>query len=263
MTRTAVAAAAAAVAGALLVSCGNADSGDSGPHKVEGEAAPAGGSEHADKDGDGKDGGKNDGKGGGGSKNTRDGSHDGASEGKGGEPGSGTSGPGGSSGSGTASGSSGGGSPSPGDSASAPGPGGGGRCATPDLRASFGPNHPGAGQKNFSVVLTNESGRTCTVHGYPGLAFVNDAGEEVSIDPTRAPGQSQTITLEPGSSAWAPLSYSNPEMTGVTTVDPAAARITPPDERASLTAPWEGGPVTNTGKASVPKIGPLAPGTGP
>ncbi|NED06890.1 DUF4232 domain-containing protein, partial [Streptomyces sp. SID6648] len=42
-----------------------------------------------------------------------------------------------------------------------------GRCHTGELRASVGRVDPGAGQRNFPVVLTNTSGRTCTVHGYP------------------------------------------------------------------------------------------------
>jgi len=51
-------------------------------------------------------------------------------------------------------------------------------------------------------------------------------------------------------------------MTGVPTVTPEAVKITPPDERASLAISWSGGPVIKTGKASVPKISSLRPGTG-
>jgi len=48
------------------------------------------------------------------------------------------------------------------------------RCHTSDLRASVGKNDPGAGQENFPVVLTNRSGRTCTVYGYPGAVGVDE-----------------------------------------------------------------------------------------
>jgi hypothetical protein len=138
-----------------------------------------------------------------------------------------------------------------------------GHCHTSELKASVGDNEPGAGQENFALVLTNKSQRSCTVYGFPGLAFVNSAGAQVSLNPTRAGSAQPPVRLAPGSSAWAPLSFSNPEMTGVTTVDPAAVEITPPDEKAPLKTSWPGGPVTNTGKASVPQVGPFQAGSKP
>ncbi|MFF7534464.1 DUF4232 domain-containing protein [Streptomyces bobili] len=137
------------------------------------------------------------------------------------------------------------------------------RCRTSDLRASIGPNDPGAGQENFEVILTNGSGRTCTVYGFPGIAFVDGAGEAVTPDPERATGQEQpTVTLKPGASAWSALTFTNPEVTGVTTVTPAAVLVTPPDETASIRVAWSGGKVSNTGKASVPQVSPFRPGDG-
>ncbi|WP_431949007.1 DUF4232 domain-containing protein [Actinacidiphila sp. bgisy167] len=138
------------------------------------------------------------------------------------------------------------------------------RCHTSDLKASIGHNDPGAGQENFPVVLTNRSGRACTVYGFPGLAFVNAAGEQVTVDPERATGQpARRVTLAPGAGAWAAMSFADPAVTGVTTVIPAAVLVTPPDETSSLRVPWTGGRVSNTGKASVPRLSPLQPGTGP
>ncbi|MET7355986.1 DUF4232 domain-containing protein [Streptomyces mirabilis] len=137
------------------------------------------------------------------------------------------------------------------------------RCRTSDLRASIGPNDPGAGQENFAVVLTNGSGRTCTVYGFPGIAFVDGAGEAVTPDPERATGQEEpTVTLKPGASAWSALTFTNPEVTGVTTVTPAAVLVTQPDETKSFKLAWKGGKVSNTGKASVPQVSPFRPGDG-
>ncbi|MDI6411916.1 DUF4232 domain-containing protein [Streptomyces albus] len=264
MTRLASAATVVLAAGVLLAGCGDKDSNASGPQKVGGEATPAAGDSDADKGGDGKNEGKGDEQ-----RGEKDGNKGGDDKGDAGGASGDADGSdseeadsGGSSGSSDESGSSEDGGADGDGAVAGAGASGDTRCHTGDLDASFGPNHPGAGQKNFSVVLTNKSGEACDVRGYPGLAFVNSAGEEVSIDPDRAVGEVRSITLSPGESAWAPLSFANPQMTGVTTVTPTAAKITPPDERASLTAPWSGGPVTNTGKASVPKIGPLSPGTG-
>ncbi|MGW3248545.1 DUF4232 domain-containing protein [Streptomyces sp. NPDC001070] len=139
----------------------------------------------------------------------------------------------------------------------------GGRCHSSDLKASIGRNDPGAGQENFPIVLTNRSGHTCTLYGFPGVAFVNSAGQQVTVDPERATGQpKQRVSLAPGASAWSAMSFSNPAITGVTTVTPAAVLITPPDETVSLKVPWTGGKVSNTGKASVPRVGPFQPGSG-
>ncbi|MFF4717402.1 DUF4232 domain-containing protein [Streptomyces eurythermus] len=138
-----------------------------------------------------------------------------------------------------------------------------GRCHTSELSVSVTTNRPGAGQSSFALVVTNSSRRTCTVHGFPGVAFVDAAGQTVTPDPERATGQEQrTVTLAPGVSAWSALTYTNPALTGVTTVIPAKLRLTPPDETASLPVRWTGGAVSNTGKASVPVVSPLRPGDG-
>jgi hypothetical protein len=139
----------------------------------------------------------------------------------------------------------------------------GGHCHTSELKASVGDNDPGAGQENFALVLTNQSQRSCTVYGFPGLAFLNSAGQQVSVNPTRVGSAQPPVRLAPGGSAWAALSFGNPEITGVATVDPAAVEITPPDEKAPLKTSWPGGPVTNTGKASVPQVGSFQAGTKP
>jgi hypothetical protein len=137
------------------------------------------------------------------------------------------------------------------------------RCHSSELRASIGPDHPGAGQENFAIILANGSHRTCTVCGFPGVAFVNGAGEAVTPDPERTTGQGQWIvTLAPGASAWSALSFTNPAISGVTTVTPAAVLVTPPDETESIRVHWTGGKVSNTGKASVPQVSPLRPGDG-
>ncbi|MET7378044.1 DUF4232 domain-containing protein [Streptomyces sp. NPDC005526] len=136
------------------------------------------------------------------------------------------------------------------------------RCHTSELRASVGRNNPGAGQENFPIVLTNASGRTCTLHGYPGAAFVDAAGRQLGPDPKRSEGSPTTVTLKPGRSAWAGLSFSNPEISGARTATPAALIVTPPDERDHLTVTWTGGRVPVGGNASSVFLTVLSPGTG-
>ncbi|MEV4230135.1 DUF4232 domain-containing protein [Streptomyces bobili] len=140
----------------------------------------------------------------------------------------------------------------------------GDRCHTAELRASVGRNDPGAGQRNFPVVLTNASDRTCTVHGYPGAAFLDASGRQLGPDPGRDAGSGPvTVTLAPGRSAWAGLTYSSPEVSGAEAVTPTTLLVTPPDERDPLRVPWPGGTVPVSGNASSVRLTAFTPGTGP
>ncbi|MFI2376874.1 DUF4232 domain-containing protein [Streptomyces sp. NPDC018964] len=137
------------------------------------------------------------------------------------------------------------------------------RCRTAELSAAVGRMDPGAGQRNFPVVLTNVSSRTCTLYGHPGAAFVDAAGERLGQDPKRTPGDPATVTLRPGASAWAGLRYASPGVSGARAATPAALLVTPPDERDPLKVPWKAGAVPVSGNASSVFLTVLEPGTGP
>ncbi len=111
-------------------------------------------------------------------------------------------------------------------------------------------------------MLTNKSSRTCTLRGFPGAAFVNASGSQLGPDPKRESGSAATVTLKPGQSAWAGLTFSNPEVSGANTGTPAALLITPPDERDALKAAWTGGPVPVSGNSSSVFLSVFSPGTG-
>ncbi|MFC7815025.1 MULTISPECIES: DUF4232 domain-containing protein [unclassified Streptomyces] len=138
-----------------------------------------------------------------------------------------------------------------------------GRCHTFELRAAVGRVNPGAGQRNFPIVLTNTSERTCTLYGYPGAAFVDASGEQLGPDPERAPASPQTVTLAPGKSAWAGLSFSSPQISGARTATPAALLVTPPDEHDPIKVKWTAGEVPVGGNESSVKVTAVEPGTGP
>ncbi|WP_371534975.1 DUF4232 domain-containing protein [Streptomyces sp. NBC_01023] len=135
------------------------------------------------------------------------------------------------------------------------------RCHTSELGLSIGDDHPGAGQENFALVLTNKSGHTCTVSGFPGLAFVDNGGGQVSVDPARTGSSGGPVKVAPGASAWAPLSFSNPDVSGSGKVTPPTVRVTPPDEQVALIVPWNGGPVPTDGNSG-PQVGAFSAGSG-
>ena len=151
---------------------------------------------------------------------------------------------------------------SPPGTTDAPAPATGTRCHTPELRASVGRNNPGAGQENFPIVLTNTSDRTCTVRGYPGAAFLDASGKQLGPDPVRSPDPPETVTLAPGASAWAGLTFANPEVSGARAATPATLLVTPPDERAPLQVTWKGGRVPVSGNESTVRLITFSPGTG-
>lgn len=252
--RRTVAAMAALAATALLglAGCGPQSADAAAPETVRGTAAPVGGdAPGADRsEGPAKPGAKSPG----GKASSKPSGSSGAAGGS--AAGGGAGGSSGAGASGT------GGSGEGGDSGAGSGSGPDAACGSAELSASVGTGRSGAGQQNFPLVLTNSSSRACTVNGYPGMAFLNGAGEQVSVDPERTGAAAGPVRLAPGASAWAPLSYTNPGMTGVDTVTPDSVQITPPDEETPLGASWPGAPVTSSGEASVPKIGPLTPGTG-
>ncbi|MEV5528335.1 DUF4232 domain-containing protein [Streptomyces prunicolor] len=136
------------------------------------------------------------------------------------------------------------------------------RCHTSELKAKVGANDPGAGQENFPIVLTNSSGRTCTVRGYPGAAFLNASGTQLGDDPQRQSGSATTVTLKPGQSAWAGLSFSNPEVSGAKTATASWLAVTPPDEQDSLHVKWTAGAVPLSGNSSTVRLTVLSAGTG-
>ncbi|MGQ4431819.1 DUF4232 domain-containing protein [Streptomyces sp. SAS_260] len=137
------------------------------------------------------------------------------------------------------------------------------RCHTSELNAKVGWNDPGAGQENFPIVLTNASGRTCTVRGYPGAAFASASGRQLGPDPQRETGTTvTTVTLKPGQSAWAGLSFSNPEISGAKTATPATLVVTPPDEKDPLKVKWTNGTVPVSGNSSSVRLSVFSAGTG-
>ncbi|MGY6024161.1 DUF4232 domain-containing protein [Streptomyces spinosirectus] len=143
------------------------------------------------------------------------------------------------------------------DTSAAKNSGGGSRCRASQLRGHVGRNDPGAGQENFPLVVTNFSGTTCTLDGYPGAAFVDGSGKQVGPDPRRAAGSPGKITLAPGSSAWAGLSFGNPEISGAKTATPTGILITPPDEKEPVKVDWTGGavPVSEAANLTVFRAG--------
>ncbi|RKN46699.1 DUF4232 domain-containing protein [Streptomyces hoynatensis] len=134
-------------------------------------------------------------------------------------------------------------------------------CPASEMSASVGRNQPGAGNSHFAVVVTNDWDESCALYGYPGVAFVDGSGRQLGPDPERdRTADPSRVTLAPGESAWAGLSFANPEISGAETAVPAYLWITPPETAIALAVPWDQGEVPVSG--DTPTITAFTPGDG-
>ncbi|MGW7825234.1 DUF4232 domain-containing protein [Streptomyces puniciscabiei] len=120
-------------------------------------------------------------------------------------------------------------------------------CRTADLTASLHGMQAGAGNFGKPLVLANQSHRTCTVTGYPGLGLESTQHKTQRIKVVwgatyfqRDPGR-HTVTLKPGQSATAGLAWNAPQ--GHTSLTPAYIEVTPPDQHTHLTIPFAPGAI--------------------
>ncbi len=141
------------------------------------------------------------------------------------------------------------------------------RCHTVDLTGHVEGGGAAAGQRYAILALTNRTGTTCRIYGYPGLELVDSHGgtmrTDVRRDTTVAPA---LVTLVPGRTAWAQLHWgavpADDEAATNCAPDPAELRVIPPDETTQLTMSFGYGPVCQHGQISVSAFALNRPGGG-
>jgi hypothetical protein len=141
------------------------------------------------------------------------------------------------------------------------------RCHTTQLSMAFtGLNSAMGGQRGMTLILTNHSGATCSVYGYPGLAFYTNGGLPMTTHLTWMTAPHARVMLRPGGNAQAMLTWRVNPYPQPTSFDPDLVQIIPPDEYAHLQAAWPGGPVRDGDIVSWPlraaPAGPFPAGTG-
>lgn len=121
------------------------------------------------------------------------------------------------------------------------------RCTQADLTGSTAlPTEgggAGASQLHVDLVLTNASGASCTLQGWPGVSFVGGGdGTQLGVPAVLdRDTEHPTVTLAPGASASAPLHYTQAGVfpdaeCGMTPAD--GLRVYPPGSTASLFVAW-------------------------
>jgi hypothetical protein len=128
------------------------------------------------------------------------------------------------------------------------------RCHTPDLTGALSEMDAAAGHRYARLVLTNVSGRTCTVYGYGGLQLATASRQPLPTiqrrDPTHPP---KLVRLAPGGKAstvlsWGAVPSGSEPVTGPCEPLPSLLLVIPPDETSQLAVPWRFGPVCQRGE---------------
>ncbi|MFF9478190.1 DUF4232 domain-containing protein [Streptomyces sp. NPDC014733] len=131
------------------------------------------------------------------------------------------------------------------------------RCHTSGLKAEFAtgddaaPDPDAQGATTTSILLTNTSGRTCRIGGFPGVDLVPDnGGTPWSL--ARSSARYSSITLAPGESTDFTLSLGMAHENDEGSWKPATMQVTPPNETTSLTVEWPWGPLVDQSGATHP-----------
>jgi hypothetical protein len=82
------------------------------------------------------------------------------------------------------------------------------RCHTSQLAAAFTGASSAMLHKGVTLVLTNESDRTCYVYGYEGLGFLDSQGNPLPTHLSRTAQAHTAVTLRPGRAAYTSLYWS-------------------------------------------------------
>jgi hypothetical protein len=128
-------------------------------------------------------------------------------------------------------------------------------CATSQLTAHLGGGDAGAGNLYRYLVITNHSGTTCHVTGFPGVSLLDAHGKQIGAAAGREHNGYAAVTLAPGASASDTIHTINHQ--GTCLPASTSLRVYPPGNRASLVIP---GKVTNCDHLLA--VTPLLAGTG-
>lgn len=125
------------------------------------------------------------------------------------------------------------------------------RCSTNGLVVWLDTRGNGAaGSIYYQLELTNLSGRTCTLRGYPGVSAITLTGRQIGAPATRNPAHpARTVTLRPRATAIAVLQVAEAANFPRNLCRPTTAaglRVYPPNGTVAKTIPFPFAACTRT-----------------
>lgn len=119
-----------------------------------------------------------------------------------------------------------------------------GLCKSGDVKLALGQGDSGAGSTYRPLLITNASGKPCTIQGFPGVSYVAGAdGHQVGKDAFREGTKGNAVKLNPGQTAAADIQFVNVRNFDPGTCEPTPVkglRIYMPQETASNFVPSDG-----------------------
>lgn len=124
-------------------------------------------------------------------------------------------------------------------------------CAAADVKLALGRGDAAAGSRYRPLLITNVSGKGCTLQGFPGVSYVaGDDGHQVGNPASREGTEGDAVKLADGETAAADIQFVN-----VHNYDPSVCKPTPvrglriylPQETASSFVPAPGTGCAGTG----------------
>jgi hypothetical protein len=122
-----------------------------------------------------------------------------------------------------------------------------GKCKAADLSVSLGDKQgydDSTGTFTRLLILTNTSGRVCTIESYPGVSYVsgpNSSGSQIGDSAFRPGGTRKQYTLHKGQEVSATVGFADVSRLESATCQPRPVwglRVIPPDDTESLYVPF-------------------------
>ena len=115
-------------------------------------------------------------------------------------------------------------------------------CLTSQLSLAAGPTNGAAGSLYTSFSFTNTGGKPCSMHGFPGVSLLNDAGAIVGQPATRDGSTGSLVRLGAGQRAQFILRVGTATRTGCNVPRPSSQiMVYPPEQSVPLRIPFTTG----------------------
>ena len=115
-------------------------------------------------------------------------------------------------------------------------------CRTSALSLTAGPTNGAAGSLYTSFSLTNTTGTSCSMQGFPGVSLLDDAGVIVGQPATRDSSVGSSVRLGPGQRAQFILRAGTATRTGCNVPRPSTQiNVYPPGQTVALRIPFATG----------------------